>query len=56
MIAPSPAALVTIAQQGVPLRQHLGTDSSGLAENTANGLLEQILAGRELAHSIGDIA
>lgn len=44
------AALVTIAQQGGPLRQQLGSDSSALAENKANALLEQILAGREFAH------
>ncbi|MBF4577523.1 SDR family oxidoreductase [Frondihabitans sp. VKM Ac-2883] len=45
------AALSAIAQQGGPLRQQLGSDSSGLAENKANNLLEQIRDGRELAHS-----
>lgn len=46
------AALVAIAQQETgPLRQQLGSDSSGLAEGKADSLKAEILAGRELAHS-----
>lgn len=45
------AALVTIAQQGGPLRQQLGSDSSGFAESKAESLRTDILAGRELARS-----
>ncbi|GAA3671092.1 SDR family oxidoreductase [Microbacterium marinilacus] len=44
-------ALVAIARQGSgPLRQQLGSDSSGLAEGKADALKAEILAGRELAH------
>jgi NAD(P)-dependent dehydrogenase (short-subunit alcohol dehydrogenase family) len=46
------AALVTIATTGTgPMRQQLGSDSSGLAEGKADSLKAEILAGRELAHS-----
>jgi NAD(P)-dependent dehydrogenase (short-subunit alcohol dehydrogenase family) len=45
------AALVTIAQHGGPLRQQLGSDSSGFAETKADSLKADILAARELAHS-----
>ena len=45
------AALVEIARQGGPLRQQLGSDSSGFAEGKADALKAEILAGRELAHS-----
>jgi hypothetical protein len=45
------AALVTIAQQGGPLRQQLGSDSSGFAESKANALKAEILAARELART-----
>lgn len=45
------AALVTIAKQDGPLRQQLGSDSSGFAEGKADSLKAEILAGRELAHS-----
>ncbi|OLT53285.1 short-chain dehydrogenase/reductase [Corynebacterium sp. CNJ-954] len=46
------AAFVTIAQQQTgPLRQQLGSDSSGLAEGKADSLKADILAGRDLAHS-----
>jgi NAD(P)-dependent dehydrogenase (short-subunit alcohol dehydrogenase family) len=46
------AALVTIATTDTgPMRQQLGSDSSGLAEGKADSLKAEILAGRELAHS-----
>lgn len=45
------AALVTIAKQGGPLRQQLGSDSSGFAEGKADSLKAEILAGRGLARS-----
>lgn len=45
------AALVTIAEQGGPLRQQFGSDSSGFAEGKADALKAEILAARELAHS-----
>lgn len=45
-------AFVAIARrEGGPLRQQLGSDSSGLAESKADSLKAEILAGRELAHS-----
>lgn len=45
-------ALVSIARQGNgPLRQQLGSDSSGLAEGKADSLKAETLAGRDLAHS-----
>ncbi|WP_193106691.1 SDR family oxidoreductase [Brachybacterium sp. FME24] len=45
-------AFVAIAQQeSGPLRQQLGSDSSGMAEGKAESLRAEILAGRELAHS-----
>lgn len=45
-------AIVAIArQESGPLRQQLGSDSSGLAEGKADSLKAEILAGRELAHS-----
>lgn len=45
-------ALITIARQETgPMRQQLGSDSSGLAENRADSLKAEILAGRTLAHS-----
>ncbi|MBF4616441.1 SDR family NAD(P)-dependent oxidoreductase [Curtobacterium sp. VKM Ac-1376] len=45
-------ALVTIASTETgPMRQQLGSDSSGLAEGKADSLKAEILAGRELAHS-----
>lgn len=46
------AVFVAIAQQeSGPLRQQLGSDSSGMAEGKAETLRAEILAGRELAHS-----
>lgn len=45
------AALVKIAQRGGPLRQQLGSDSSGFAEGKADSLKADILAARELAHT-----
>lgn len=45
------AALVAIAQQGGPLRQQLGSDSSGFAESKADALKAEILAARELART-----
>lgn len=45
-------AFVALAQrEGGPLRQQLGSDSSGLTEGKADALRAEILAGRELARS-----
>lgn len=45
------AALVTIAKQGGPFRQQLGSDASGFADTKASTLREEVATGRELAHS-----
>ena len=45
------AALVTIAQQGGPLRQQLGSDSSSFAEAKADSLKAEILTARDLAQT-----
>ena len=46
------AALITIAENGTgPLRQQLGTDSSGFATSKTEALAADIAAGRELAES-----
>lgn len=46
------AALVSIAHRaGGPLRQQLGSDSSGLAESKADALKTEVLVARELAHT-----
>ncbi|WP_159574044.1 SDR family oxidoreductase [Curtobacterium sp. 18060] len=50
--AKAAAALVSVAQENSGrLRQQLGSDSSGFAENKADSLKAEIIAGRELAHS-----
>ena len=49
--AKAAAAIVTIARNGGPMRQQLGSDSSGFAEDKADSLKASVLDGRELAHS-----
>ena len=50
--AKAAAAIVTIAENSNgPLRQQLGSDSSGLATAKASALTADISAGRELARS-----
>ncbi|MBD7919922.1 SDR family oxidoreductase [Cellulomonas sp. Sa3CUA2] len=51
------AAIVTVAERGDgPLRQQLGSDSSGMAADRAAALAAEVAAGRELALSTDKVA